>query len=181
MALYWTWFGVVPGLERYLRMRCAASLAAAGLDSAVSTMRGRWTNSFPCCKLEIEGKTVSSLHSYVESGLSKPGLEGGLYLTVWVAAGFAKGFLRGATLVRELGDGRRKRNSPFRAAEWPRASHRDSPVRYHRRGLGGGLALVAGNCVGGKKDEGVLERRLLPSERRKPFMTGIYLGVSVLG
>jgi hypothetical protein len=32
----------------YLRMRRAASLAALGLDSAVSTILGRWTNSVPC-------------------------------------------------------------------------------------------------------------------------------------
>lgn len=30
-------------------MRYAASLAAFGLDSALSTMAGRWTNSLPSC------------------------------------------------------------------------------------------------------------------------------------
>lgn len=48
IALYWTWFGVLAGVDRYLRMRLAASFAAAGLDSALSTIWGRWTNSLPC-------------------------------------------------------------------------------------------------------------------------------------
>ena len=103
----------------------------------------------------------------------------GLYLTVGVAAGFAKGFLVGATSVRGCGELGKEGSLPFHAAEWPRVSHLDSPVRYHRRGLGVGLAFVAGNCVGGGQG-GILERRLL-SERRKPFMAGMSLGESVSG
>lgn len=48
IALYWVWSVLPAGSERYLRMRKAASLAALGLDSAASTILGRWTNSFPC-------------------------------------------------------------------------------------------------------------------------------------
>lgn len=43
MALYCMCPGVLTGSERILRMRWAASLAALGLDSALSTMAGRWT------------------------------------------------------------------------------------------------------------------------------------------
>lgn len=81
MALYCTYVGVPAGSDNSLRMRYAASLAAFGLDSALSTMAGRWTNSFPCCCC-VSGIDLTSQR------------EGTAYIC-WVATGFAKRILLG--------------------------------------------------------------------------------------
>lgn len=178
MALYCTLFGVLAGSERYLRMRCAASLAAAGLDSAVSTIRGRWTNSLPCC--EEKGDIVSYLPCQGESARSR-------VLFVWAVPDcgarcwLRRRFSGWCNVSQGLRRWKNEETIPFHAAELPPESHRDSPVRFHLQGLWVGLAFVGGSCVWGREEgESVLERRLL-SERRKPFMAGIPLGVSVLG
>lgn len=74
IELYCTVPDVFEGLDRYLRIRTAASLDALALDSAASTMAGRWTYS-----VEVWlGPVPDSQNAFISratmaSGVSPPG------------------------------------------------------------------------------------------------------------